>query len=699
MITTPGRWCVAASCATGFGILAPTRVVVIVAFAAVAPVFVRSRYPRAGALTLAVLAVLGAIAGMAADRRHASLDAVEVGTGSVRMDVTIREDPVASTNWMAVGRPSHVEGRPWDGPPIAVGPLPADVRAGDVVRIDGSISDRVHRVGRHDVAGSAAVRAVLGIRHGGGPIFAIGNWLRERVRAAFSRHDAVDGLITGLLIGDIERMPAVAAEDLRRAGLAHFVAVSGSNVALFLGAWWLVGAPLAIRPRLRAAYGIVGLAVFAVVTRWEPSVIRASVMAAVPLVGGLVSVPVDPWMALGTAVTILLLVSADLIHSVGFILSAVATAGVLVGVGLVRERRPSWLWVPLGASLGAQVAVAPILLSVFGTVPLVAPVANLIAAPIVGLTSTAAIASIVVPVELVANVTRLGASLVLLIADVGAGGPQLSALGAAGVGVLGAAVAHRPLRPLGLAGAAVVILTVAPAPAPWPGTPALIALDIGQGDALLLVDSAGHAVLIDGGSDPRVLDRALRRNAVERLDVVVATHGDADHAAGLVELVRFGSVGELWLPAYADDPLLDELAAGAVERAIPVRSVEAGYRRRVGAFDLAVLGPTRRFLSDNDGSVVILATAGRTALLPGDIEAVAQASLPDLRPDVLVVPHHGSVTTDPRWLSRTIGPMAVLSYGPNRYGHPNPDILRLLAESGATVFHTHLEGDVFIPLG
>lgn len=698
-MSIPGRWCVAAALATGFGVVAPVRLVAVVVGVVVASALVQRPRRRIGVLTLVVLTVLGAVAGWVADRRGASLDAADLGSGAVQVVIAIREDPLASTDWTAVGNPIQVDGREWDGPPVAVGPLPPDVRSGDVVQVDGAITDRPHRIGRHRVAGSVAVRRIVEVSRGGGPIFAIGNWLRDRVRASFERDDAVDGLITGLLIGDIERMTAAATEDLRRSGLAHFVAVSGSNVALFLGAWWLVGAPLAIHPRLRAAYGFVGLAVFVVVTRWEPSVIRASVMAAVPLVGGLLSIPIDPWMALGTAVTILLLVSADLASSVGFILSVVATAGVLVGVGVVRNRRPAWLWVPLGASLGAQVAVAPVLLSVFGTVPLVAPIANLAAAPVVALTSTLAIASVVVPIGLVADVTRLGASLVLVIADVAAGGPQLSTAGVVGVGILGIAIAHRSLRPLGLAGVAIVLLAVSPASERWPLVPTLVALDVGQGDSLLLLDPAGHAVLVDGGSDVGLLDRALRRHGVERFDVVVATHGDTDHAAGLEEVVGFGALGELWLPASTDDPLLGRLASLAVDRGIPVRRVEQGHRRRVGSFMLDVLGPARRFLSDNDGSVVILATARRTALLPGDIEAVAQATLPPVRPDVLIVPHHGSATTDPRWLARTVGPVAVLSYGPNRYGHPSGDILDVLTESGAIVHHTHFEGDIVISLG
>ncbi len=92
-------------------------------------------------------------------------------------------------------------------------------------------------------------------------------------------------LLSGFLIGDTSRMADADIEALRGAGLSHFVAVSGSNVALFLALWWVVAAPLSLGRRTRVVAGLVGLALFVTVTRWEPSVLRATGMAAVMLVG------------------------------------------------------------------------------------------------------------------------------------------------------------------------------------------------------------------------------------------------------------------------------------------------------------------------------------------------------------------------------------------------------------------------------
>ncbi len=697
-IPVPGRWCVAAATATTFGALMPVHVALIVAVVALGVVSAKPRFVLIGVVG-AVLVVGGSVSGAAAASRMAAVEAAEVPDGSFEVDAMIREDPATRWAGNAVATPVAIDGDPWQGPPIGIGPLPGHVNAGDRVIVEGVLRDAFGRVGNDVVAGRLRVSEVLRHDSTANPLMMAGNALRERVRGVFHRDDAIDGLATGLLMGDTDRIPASHMENLRRAGLAHFVAVSGSNVALFLGVLWVLGAPLAIHPRARACLGFVGLAVFVVMTRWEPSVVRASVMAAVPLTGGLLGVPVDPWMALGVAVTVLVLFSADLLTSVGFILSVAATAGVLVGVVAVRQRSPRWLWTTLGATVGAQLAVAPIILTVFGTMPLVAPLANLVAAPLVALTTLVALVSVVVPFGGLDAAARMGSAAILEVASIAADGPQLSAMGTIGAAAVGMLAAVRRSRPLGLA-AVVVILMASTTTAPtWPTEATLVALAVGQGDSILLQDPSGRAVLVDGGRRPDVLDRALRRHRVRSLDVVVVTHGDADHSGGLGELLGAMDVGELWMPAFSVDETLDELALVAVDNEVPVRRVAGGFRTRLGAFSIEVLGPTRRFHSDNDGSVVLLVTAGSSALLPGDIGAVAQNELPDVRPDVLVVPHHGAATSDLGWLERMDPDFAILSYGTNTYGHPHPDVLGVLSEMGMVVRHTYIEGDIVVPIG
>ncbi len=692
----PARWVVLAAVATALGVFISGRPEAsLLGFAIVGVTLLRRT--RLVALTAGVFIVAGVVSGAVASTRIAGTTDAVVPVGDVEVRFALVEDASSNRYDVAVGEPTSLNGAPWRGPRLALVGLDDTVEVGASVVAIGSLRAGVRRVRDEIVAGTFTVGSVVDVVPSKNPAIAFGNIIRGRVQETFDGERRSDGLMTGLLIGDTRYMSVHDIENLRRSGLAHFVAVSGSNVALFMLGWWIVTAPLAMRTRFRAVLGLFGLAIFIVVTRWEPSVIRASVMTAVPLLGASVGVPVDPWMALGVAVTTLLLVSADLLSSIGFQLSVAATAGVLVGVGLAKGRRPRWLWTPLLVTICAQLAVAPIVLTVFGSMPLLAPVANLVVAPLVTAATVAGGLSLVVGAF--GPVAALFADAVLVVAERVSVAPQLGVMGVVLSVGLGFVIAWRFTRPLGLAVALIVAVVATGQATPWPSVPTITALDVGQGDAFLLQDPSGYVMLIDGGPDPGVLDRALRSNSITRLDVVVATHGDVDHVGGLAELVRTYDVGEVWVSAHAGaSELLTEVIDAARASDTGVRRVQAGVRRVLGTISIDVVSPQRRYASDNDGSIAILAAADRSVLLPGDVEAIAQAELPALRPDILVVPHHGSASTSIAWLDRTLGEIAVLSYGPNTYGHPNPEIVERLQVAGVEIRETFREGDVVLPL-
>jgi len=658
---------------------------------------VLARHSRVMALTAAAFILAGVVSGSLATARVDATRAAVVPEVSASLVFTVVEDASSNRYGVAVGEVSSIDELPWNGPRLAIVGLDDAVEVGARVEALGRLRSGVHRVRDEIVAGTITVDTVTRVVPSRNPVVIVGNLIRSRVQSTFDGGRRSDGLTSGLLIGDTRFLAAHDAENLRRAGLAHFIAVSGSNVAVFMLGWWIVTAPMSIRPRLRAGLGFIGLAIFIVITRWEPSVVRASVMTAVPLAGAMVSIPVDPWMALGTAITVLLLVSADLLWSVGFQLSVAATAGVLVGVTLARGRKPRWLWTSLLVTVFAQLAVAPIILTVFGSMPLWAPAANLVVAPIV--TAATVVGGLSLVVGAFEPLADLLSSVVLFIAGWASRGPQLGALGVLVAVVLGGVVAHRSTRVLGLAAALIVVAAGSGGSHGWPVTPSVTALDVGQGDAILIQDPSGAAMLIDGGSDPGVIDRALRRHDVSRLDVVVATHGDKDHVGGLAEVVASFDIGSLWVSAHSTPSgLLQTVLDVAASRGVPVVEVETGMTAALGAIRIEVLSPTRRFASDNDGSVTIVASASRSVLVPGDIEAIGQRELPELHPDIVIVPHHGSASTDARWLAAVAGDIAIVSYGPNTYGHPNPEIMATIRGTGAEVRETFVEGDITVSL-
>jgi len=654
---------------------------------------------------LVAVAAAAAVSGLAAAGRDAATLAAPLPEGRVTMAARVETDPVERWGDPVVAiKPSHlaVDGgwRHWDGPRLSLAIDDLAITAGDRILVTGTITRRPGRVRGDPVAGVVSVRRVERLGGPDDPLFATGNLLRSRV------HDGIEpflprpsaALLSGFLIGDVRDLPPADSDALRRTGLTHFVAVSGSNVALFLAAWWVAMGPLGWSPRLRAVLGILGLAVFVVATRWEPSVVRAAAMAGLVLGGRFAGVPVDGWTAFGGAVTGLLLVSGDLVFDVGFQLSVAATAGVLAGAGIWSTRRPRWAWTALGATASAQIAVAPLLLAHFGTVPLLAPIANLVAAPLVGLATAAGGIGVMTGIRPITAFGVAAADLVLAVARAGRDLPQLGWAGVLGAAAMGVAVLHRGLRPLVAVAAAGALAAAVVLPGLPPRGPEMIVLDVGQGDAILLRDQMGTTVLVDGGPDPAALRRALTSRRITRLDLLVITHQHADHTTALVGITGYVTVEQAWVSpqAEAGGPLgevLQELgAAGTI-----VEYPASGWQASVGAFHLEVLGPRRRYASPNDGSIVVMATAaGVTALLAGDIEVIAQREIGTLAADVLKVPHQGAATSDPGWLAGVGAVIAVVSVGPNDYGHPSDEVIGVLEGAGALVLRTDRDGDVVV---
>ncbi len=663
--------------------------------------------PAAGA-ALAGMVLAGMASGILAAGRIEAAAAVPVLSGRRQLAARVQSDPAAGPFGSAMLVRASGPGTAGEVTLLATlddldgeGSVGAAIAAGDLVTIDGTVADRPGHYRGTAYRASIAADSVALVAAASGPFFRPGNLLRRVVLERLERDDSdAAALVAGFLVGETDRLPDHRMDELRQAGLTHFVAVSGSNVALFLAAWWLMIGPFGLAPRLRALLGLVALAIFVVATRWEPSVVRAAAMAGVVLGGRILGLPVDPWRALGLAVTGLLLLSGDLAVDVGFQLSVAATAGVLTAVALVPRRRPRWLWTALTVTIGAQLAVLPIVLAHFATVPLLSPLANLLAAPLVTAATVFGGIGAITGIGPVLDLGLMAARGVLTVAATAAGWPQvglggvvIAALAAVGFTVAG------PLRPfLGVAACAGLVAWGVPAPPP--SDPAVVFLDVGQGDAILIRRPPDVVILIDGGRDVSVLESALRRHGIGDIDVVAVTHGDADHAGGLQGVVERHRVGEIWYPEGQDHgELVESLLAEAAAGGVPVAAVGAGDEIVLGSLRLELLGPRRRYAAENDGSIVTWVTAGGIdVLLTGDVEAIAQAELPPVRPDVLQVPHHGSATTDLDWLGETVGAVAVISVGDNTYGHPVPGVLDVLASAGSTVLTTRGEGDVVVPL-
>lgn len=233
-------------------------------------------------------------------------------------------------------------------------------------------------------------------------------------------------------------------------------------------------------------------------------------------------------------------------------------------------------------------------------------------------------------------------------------------------------------------------------------------LDVGQGDAILVVAPDGRQILVDGGPSPTALLNEL--GAVlpfwdRSLDVVVLTHADSDHITGLIPLLQRYQIGQVLDTLQSD--VAPEAAAWLAElqhAAIPHTDAQRGARLPVGDLTLTVLHPGPVILvgtasDDNNNAIVLRLDYGQIGLLlAGDAEQEAEAALIaasiPLRADVLKVSHHGSNSATSAAFITAVAPrLAVISVGAeNDFGHPHPLVLERL--TGIEVLRTDQRGRI-----
>ncbi|MGL6280006.1 MAG: ComEC/Rec2 family competence protein, partial [Gaiella sp.] len=230
------------------------------------------------------------------------------------------------------------------------------------------------------------------------------------------------------------------------------------------------------------------------------------------------------------------------------------------------------------------------------------------------------------------------------------------------------------------------------------------ALDVGQGDAILLETRAG-AVLVDQGPPEADVAGQLRRLGLRSLSALVLTHPQRDHIGGAADVLRRLEVGVVLDPGLDDSASPDHRAAldAARRRDVQVRIVRAGDALRVGALRLDVLWPDGRGppgADPNLRAVVLLARyGGSKVLLTADAESEVTLRLPLPQVDVLKVAHHGSADPGLPELLRRLRPrLALVSVGTdNDYGHPTPETLAALDEpAGLVVLRTDLDGAIVV---
>jgi competence protein ComEC len=556
--------------------------------------------------------------------------------------------------------------------------------------------------------------------------------LRESIRTRFldmlpeGEHA---GVLVALAVGDQRAIDPARWEIFNRTGTTHLMSISGLHVTMVAGlAAWLASAlwrrvpaaalrlPAAqagVAAGWLAAFGYSLLAGFAVPAQ------RTLYMLSVVAIALWLRRTTAPSRLLLLALVLVLLLDPWAVTSAGFWLSFGAVA-VLFQAGSGRIRPEHWLARWGRAQWAVTLGMIPALLALFHSFSLVSPLANAVAIPVVSLVVTpltllAAAVPWSPPLELAHWIT--GHLMRLLEAMAGWSwamwqqpAPPAWAVAAGIAGVVWLLLPRGfPARWVGIV--LLLPLVAAAPPRPEPGALRLTVLDVGQGLAVhaqttshdLLYDT-GPRYAADADAGSRVILPYLRALGVARLDGLVVSHLDNDHAGGAQAVVEGLPVG--WLSSSLPDD--HPLRAAAPEQ----RRCAAGQRWDWDGVAFEVLHPQRAdyegaLRAGNDMSCVlrIQPPRGAAVLLAGDIEAGGEERLATagvkLRAEILLAPHHGSRGSSSAVFVEAVAPSTVVystAYR-SRFRHPHPEVEERYARAGAQALRTDRDGALDFRIG
>ncbi len=532
------------------------------------------------------------------------------------------------------------------------------------------------------------------------------------------------GIVTALAVGVRDSVDDSQWQVLRLTGTGHLMAISGLHIGLVSGLsffltrrLWSLSSRATLRlaaPRAAALVAILAAAAYASLAGFALPTQRALIMVAGFMAALFLRRAIAPGRGLMWALMAVLVADPLSVLSAGFWLSFAAVAVILLGMsGRLRAAGPWWRWGRVHWLVA--VGLLPLTLAFFGENPLLSPLANLVAVPWMGVVVVPLILSgilFIVPLPAVGEGLLLAAAKAiewlwpvlawLADRDLTVHAPSVDdplRVLAAGVGVV------LLLLPRGFPGRWLGFLWLAPLVLVSPGRPPtnglwVTILDVGQGLATV-VQTHKHVLVYDTGprhsarfdAGKAVVVPFLRTQGLHRVDTLVVSHGDNDHAGGVLSLLQEVPVD-----------LLLTSARGRWPTAVPCL---AGRTWHWDGVDFHVLHPQEQARSDNNNRSCVLriVSPGGSVLLPGDIEAGMERRLvrrygEELAADVLIAPHHGSSTSSIASFLDAVAPeQAVFAVGyRNRWGFPAEAVKARYRERAVDTHNTALHGAVKVSI-
>jgi competence protein ComEC len=542
-------------------------------------------------------------------------------------------------------------------------------------------------------------------------------------------------LVAGLAIGDDSALSGQMLTRMKTLSLTHLTAVSGANCAIVIGGVFLLLKRAGSRRFTTLSLSLLALALYVAVVGFEPSVIRAAVMAAVVLLCAFAGRRMPPTVALSWAVILVLSLWPGMVTSLGLWLSVVATAAILLIAPAIYKklsaRMPASLALGLAVVVSAQLWCLPMLVNLSGGLPTYSILANLLAEPLVAPITVLGILALVVAmllpplaallywlasfaaygIELISNLALLPAATIWW--PEGALGVSLMVVTVAALSFM---IISRMRRQAITAIALVALSFVSFSGSAvarsqnWPGNDwQVVSCDVGQGDATV-IRSSNQTMLIDVGREPEPIAQCLEALGVNQVDVLLLTHFDADHVGGLAGVLERAQVRQALISPFDDDRPQVAVALDQLDSAnVSVSTAEVGDQGTLGAAEWIVVAPEPRAAGaedSNDASVILRVETSQWLLLAfADAGERAQMRTVRLRnsllnrsagkPLIVKVSHHGSADQYAELFEDLRPEVALFSVGEsNSYGHPTKRAIEIFEKAGSAIFRTDQQGAV-----
>lgn len=538
-------------------------------------------------------------------------------------------------------------------------------------------------------------------------------------------------LVPGLAIGDTSRVSSSLTAAMKTSSLTHITAVSGANCAIVTLSVIMLTARMGLSRRWRLALASVALIAFVVLVTPQPSVVRSAVMSLVVIVSQFSGRPGSGLPLLAGAAYLMLVWDPWWAVDYGFLLSVLATLGLLVFSGPLTTKLSQWMPSLLAAviaiPLSAQLLCQPAIVLLSPKLPTYGVIANVLAGPAAPLaTILGLIVVLVLPVwpwlaDLLLWLCWLpaewiGQCAVTVSTFPVPNLPWLAGLRGAllasafSVLLLVALLARRKAvrrlaAALNLAGCLGYLLLGGHSylgihrqvPSDW----SIANCDVGQGDAFF-IRSDNHVALIDVGRHPALMNACMEKLHIGSIDLLVLTHYDADHVGGIAAV--YGKVARA-LVGPVEDARGDKIVAELSRAGAKVERGTRGLSGTLGNSQWDVVWPApehAQMQSGNPGSIVLRwRDAGLSALFLGDLGETAQQLLLEDRVldsvDVVKVAHHGSADQSAKLYEFLRARVSLVSVGKdNSYGHPTDKILGLLRSLGSVTVRTDKQGLVLV---